>query len=509
MATSSLGSKITLLVVVVILSFAGIGDAIVYDLSVFNRSSFPSDFLFGAASAAYQYEGAAFEDGKGPSIWDTYTHKFSDKILDKSNGDVGNDFYHRYKEDVKLLKFMGLDVFRMSISWPRILPRGKLIWGVNKKGIEFYNNVFNELIANGITPYVTIFHWDLPQALEDEYSGFLSPLVIDDFRDFADLCFKEFGDRVKHWITLNEPFTFVNGGYDIGIVGQLAPGRCSRWLNCTQGNSATEPYLAAHHLLLCHASTVRLYKAKYQATQKGEIGVTIVTHWMVPYSNSKLDIEAAQRAIDFIYGWFADPIFTGDYPKSMRSYVKHRLPRFTQEQSAMLKGSLDFVGVNYYTGNFVQHLVNRTGRVVSSTDNMCHLGTDRNGTHIGDLTGVSSFDVYPKGLHDLLVYTKEKYNNPKIYVTETGIGDQVHSVKVDTNDPQRIDYYNRHLKAIGKAIQQGVNVKALFAWTFMDTFEWGSGYTMRFGLCYVDFKNGLKRIPKRSALWLRKSMLKN
>ncbi|KAK4488649.1 hypothetical protein RD792_004418 [Penstemon davidsonii] len=456
-----------------------------------------------------KYEGAAFEDGKGPSIWDNFTHKFPEKILDGSNGDVADDFYHRYKKDVKLMKLVGLDAFRMSISWPRILPRGKLSGGVNKKGIAFYNNVFDELIANGITPYVTLFHWDVPQALEDEYTGFLSPLIIDDFRDFADLCFKEFGDRVKHWITLNEPFTFASGGYDIGIVGQLAPGRCSPWLNCTQGNSATEPYLAAHHLLLSHAAAVKLYKEKYQATQKGEIGITLVTHWMVPNSNSRQDVEAAQRALDFIYGWFADPVFTGDYPKSMRSLVKNRLPRFTDEQSAMLKGSLDFLGVNYYTGNYASHIASRNGRVVSSTDMMVQLSTQRKGRHIGALTGVSIFDVYPKGLHDLLVYTKAKYDNPKIYITETGLGDQDNGLKNGTNDPQRIDFYNGHLKAAGRAIKQGVNVKGLFAWTFMDTFEWGSGYTLRFGLYYVDYKNGLKRIPKRSALWLGKSIRKN
>ncbi|KAL3832903.1 hypothetical protein ACJIZ3_007639 [Penstemon smallii] len=514
MAKSSHGSNtlaliirfLLLLLVVLFFSFAGTGHAIDFDLSLFNRTTFPSDFSFGAASSAYQYEGAAFEDGKGPSIFDTFIHKFPDKILNRSNGDVADDFYHRYKDDVKLVKFVGLNAFRMSISWPRILPRGKLSGGVNKKGIAFYNNVFDELIANGITPYVTIFHWDLPQALEDEYKGFLSPLIIDDFRDFADLCFKEFGDRVKHWITMNEPFIFISSGYD---VGSLAPGRCSYWLNCTYGNSATEPYIAAHHMLLSHASTVKLYKAKYQATQKGEIGITLVSHWMVPYSSSRLDVQAAQRALDFMYGWFADPIFTGDYPKVMRSLVKNRLPRFTDEQSEMLKGSLDFLGLNYYTGNYAQHIANRTGRVTSGTDNLVNLSTARRGQHIGDLTGVSIFDVYPKGLHDLLVYTKAKYNNPKIYITETGIGDQDNGVKKGINDPQRIDFYNGHLKAVGRAIKQGVNVKGLFAWTFMDTFEWGSGYTLRFGLYYVDYKNGLKRIPKRSAIWLKKSIIEN
>ncbi|GFP93126.1 beta-glucosidase 24 [Phtheirospermum japonicum] len=288
-------------------------------------------------------------------------------------------------EDVKLLKNLGLDTFRFSISWPRILPRGKLSGGVNKEGIAFYNNVINELLANGITPFVTIFHWDLPQALEDEYTGFLSPLIVDDFRDFSELCFKEFGDRVKHWITLNEPFIFTNGGYDGGFLGNLAPGRCS---SCPKGNSATEPYIVAHHLLLSHAAAVQIYKEKYQ-------------------------------------------------------------------------------------------------------------------------TGVPIFFSYPKGLHDLLVYTKKKYNNPLIYITETGMGDQNNeTLKNSINDPQRVDFYNRHIRAVGRAIEEGVNVKGLIAWSFLDNFEWGSGYTLRFGLCYVDRTNGLKRIPKKSALWFRNGLVK-
>ncbi|KAI3448933.1 hypothetical protein Pfo_005598 [Paulownia fortunei] len=499
-------TTLALVLFLVCSSFAGTGLGLVYQSSPFNRSSFPPGFMFGAASSAYQYEGAAFEGGKGPSIWDTFTHKFPEKIADQSNGDVANDFYHLYKEDVKLLKYIGLDAFRMSISWPRILPRGKLSGGVNKEGIAFYNNVFNELLANGIIPFVTLFHWDLPQALDDEYRGFLSPLIIDDYKDFAELCFKEFGDRVKYWLTFNEPFTFTNGGYDGGFLGNLAPGRCS---SCHQGNSATEPYIVGHHLLLCHAAAVKLYKEKYQATQKGEIGIALVTHWFVPYSSSRLDIKAAQRALDFVYGWFIHPVVYGDYPRTMQSLVGNRLPKFTEEQSAMLKGSYDFLGLNYYTGNYAAHLSSRNGNVSSTTDSMAHLSTDIKGVPIGDPTGVSIFYSFPKGLHELLVYTKEKYNNPTIYITENGIGDQNNDTISNTiEDPQRIDFYNRHLHAVRAAIGQGVNVKGFIAWSFLDNFEWGSGYTLRFGLCYVDYKNGLKRIPKKSAIWFRKCLTK-
>lgn len=337
--------------------------------SLFNRTIFPKDFVFGVASASYQYEGAWNEDGKGPSVWDTFTHEFPDKIANRSNGDVALDFYHRYKDDVKLLDYIGMDGFRFSISWSRVLPHGKLSGGVNKAGIAFYNNLINELISKGIQPFVTIFHWDTPQALEDEYGGFLSPRIVDDYADFAELCFKEFGDRVKHWITLNEPYVVAWGGYD---QGELAPGRCSAWMEtCPHGNSGIEPYIVTHHLLLSHASAVRLYKQKYQASQKGVIGITIVSFWFLPYSNSKADKLAAQRALDFMYGWFMDPITSGDYPKSMRQLVGNRLPKFTPEQAKLLKGSFDFLGLNYYTSYYVYNLPRTNSANLSySTDSL-------------------------------------------------------------------------------------------------------------------------------------------
>ncbi|XP_073142031.1 beta-glucosidase 12-like [Henckelia pumila] len=390
------------------------------------------------------------------------------------------------------MKSIGLDAFRMSISWPRILPNGKLSGGVNKEGIAFYNDVFNELLANGIAPFVTLFHWDPPQALEDEYGGFLSPKIVDDFKDFAEICFNEFGDRVKNWITLNEPFTFANGGYDGGIVGNLAPGRCSPWANCQHGNSATEPYVVAHHLLLCHSEASNLYKQKYQPIQKGQIGVTLVSHWFVPYSTSILDVNAAQRALDFMYGWFMHPLVYGQYPTIMRQILGKRLPEFSDDQAAGLKGSFDFLGLNYYTGIYAAHLPNYIdiGRVnvSSTTDNMARLSPDINGELIGEPTGLPSFYVYPRGLLDLLNYTKERYNNPNIYITENGIADPSSgNFTEDTEDLKRINFHNRHLRAVREAIAHGVNVKGYFAWSFLDNFEWDNGYTVRFGFCHVDY----------------------
>ncbi|KAG7948012.1 hypothetical protein I3843_14G124300 [Carya illinoinensis] len=483
----------------------------IYGISSLNRTSFPKGFIFGAAAAAYQYEGAAKEDGKGPSMWDYYTHKYPELIADGSNGDVAVDQYHRYKQDVAILKDMGADAYRFSISWPRLIPTGKISKGVNREGIKYYNNLINELLSKGLKPFVTIYHWDIPQALDDEYGGFLSDKVVEDFRDFADLCFREFGDRVKHWITLNEPWTYSNGGY---AQGTLAPFRCSSWYspNCTGGNSAIEPYLVSHHLLLAHAAAVKVFKQKYQAVQKGVIGITHVCHWMVPYTNSKQDVDAASRALDFMFGWFMDPLTNGDYPHSMRTLVGKRLPKFTETQSELVKGSYDFIGINYYTANYAAYApsynyVNKS----YVTDSLVNQTTERNGVLIGPEAASSWLHVYPSGIRDLLKYTKEKYYNPQIYITENGI-DEFNNASLPLKealvDTQRIDYYYRHLYYLNKAIKEGVRVKGYFAWSFLDNFEWNSGYTVRFGIYFIDFNDKLKRYPKLSAHWFKNFLKK-
>ncbi|CAA2978074.1 beta-glucosidase 12-like [Olea europaea subsp. europaea] len=439
-----------------------------------------------------RYEGAAEEDGRGPSIWDDFTHKYPGKIVDHSNGDLANDFYHRYKEDVKLMEFIGLNAFRFSISWSRILPHGKLSKGINKEGIAFYNNLINELLSKGIQPFPTLFHWDLPQALEDEYGGFLSPRIVDDFRDFADVCFKEFGDRVKHWVTMNEPYIFTLGGYDLG---KLAPGRCSPWMTngCPDGNSATEPYIVAHVMLLCHAQTVELYREKYKASQKGQIGIVLISFWFVPYSKSQADVRAAKRALDFMYG-------------CMRTLVGDRLPNFTDEEANLVKGSYDFLGLNYYTSFYAADLPSANLINISMTsDSNTNLTSERNGKFIGNSTGIPEFRVYPRGLKDLLIYTKQKYKNPSIYITECGMSEaNITTIDRGTNDPQRIRFYRRHLLAVRQAIREGVDVRGFFPWSLLDNFEWNSGYNQKFGLIYVDRANELKRYVKKSALWFKK-----
>ncbi|BBH05461.1 beta glucosidase 11 [Prunus dulcis] len=327
-------------------------------------------FVFGASSSAYQVEGAADEDGRTPSILDTFAHAGN---FDGATGDVACDEYHKYKEDVKLMADTGLEAYRFSISWSRLIPNGK--GPVNPKGVQYYNNLIDELISNGIQPHVTLHHSDLPQALEDEYGGWVGREIVysflpfvskfnasrrnktnvikqfygcrKDFTAYADVCFKTFGDRVLYWTTMNEPNVFSLGGYDIGF---LPPQRCSApfGANCSRGNSSVEPYIAVHHLLLSHASAARLYKKKYQDKQHGFVGINVFAYWFVPLTKTIEDELAAQRALDFYTGWILNPLVFGDYPDVMKKNAGSRLPAFTSLESRSVKGSCDFLGINYY-----------------------------------------------------------------------------------------------------------------------------------------------------------------
>ncbi|KAI4324290.1 hypothetical protein L6164_023841 [Bauhinia variegata] len=431
----------------------------ILDVSSLNRSSFPKGFIFGTASSAYQYEGAANIDGRGPSIWDTFCHKYPEKIKDGKNGDVAVDAYHRYKEDVKIMKELNLDAYRFSISWSRILPKGKLSGGINQEGIRYYHNLIDQLLAKGLTPFVTIFHWDLPQALEDEYGGFLSRHIVNDFRDYSELCFKEFGDKVKHWITLNEPLSYSKIGYS---SGKYAPGRCSAWLNqnCTGGDSGTEPYLVSHNLLLSHAAAVKVYKTKYQRSQRGVIGISLITDWFVPLTDKKEEKEAALRALDFMFGWYMTPLTSGEYPESMRTLVKNRLPKFTKEESRLLKGSFDFLGLNYYSSHYASNAPNISTRPYYETDSLVNVTNERDGMPIGPMAASELLYVYPRGLREILLYIKTKYNDPVIYITENGYdepNDPTLSLEESLLDTYRIDFHFRHLYYLHSAMRDGVN----------------------------------------------------
>ncbi|XP_059441316.1 beta-glucosidase 17-like [Corylus avellana] len=406
----------------------------------FNRTSFPSDFIFGTASAAYMIEGATNIDGRGPSTWDTFIKNHPEKIADSpdaKNADVACDFYHRYKEDVQLLKTIGVDSFKFSISWSRVLPKGKVSRGVNSQGVKFYNDLINELLSNGIKPLVFLMHFDPPQALEDDYDGPLSTNFVNDFQDYADFCFKTFGDRVKLWATMNQPISISVNGYS---TSTFPPGRCSSYVpNCTAaGNSATEPYIVGHNLLLAHGAAVKLYKDKYQPYQKGKIGVAAYSTWMEPKYNTSSSREAASRYMDFLFGWFVNPVIFGDYPEGIKSVLGNRLPKFTEAQSKLVKGSLDFLGISYYSAGYAETLPSANGvNVTFWTD------VHANITNTGF--------IQPEGLRKLLLYIKEKYNNPVVYITENGIGDP--DIIDITNDSGRIEYYYLHLLALTKAIK--------------------------------------------------------
>ncbi|KAH6797814.1 beta glucosidase 40 [Perilla frutescens var. hirtella] len=471
-----------------------------------SRASFPKGFVFGTASSAYQYEGAVKEGGRGPTIWDKFAHEIG-KVIDFSNADIADDQYHRYNEDISLMKNMGMDAYRFSIAWSRIYPSGT--GEINQAGIDHYNKVINDLLAQGIEPYVTLYHWDLPQSLEDSYTGWLSPQIIKDFTTYAETCFKEFGDRVKHWITFNEPHTFAVQGYDVGLQ---APGRCSILLRafCRAGNSATEPYIVGHNVLLSHTTVVDIYKKKYQPKQHGSIGISLDSFWYDPASNSSNDIEASHRAIDFNLGWFLEPLIKGDYPRSMRTRVRDRLPRFTMEQSVMLRGSYDFIGINHYTTWYAsQDKTNIIGALLndSLSDSGAFTFPIAIGQPVYDRANSVWLYIVPHGIRRLMNHIKKEYGNPPIIITENGMDDGNNpftSLRDALKDDKRIKYHNDYLTNLLAAIQEdGCNVKGYFAWSMLDNWEWGAGYTSRFGLYYVDYNDNRKRYAKNSVNWFK------
>ncbi|KAJ7523015.1 hypothetical protein O6H91_18G034700 [Diphasiastrum complanatum] len=464
-----------------------------------HRCHFPQHFVFGTATASYQVEGAVKEGGRGPSVWDIFSHT-PGKIADNGHGDIAVDQYHKYQEDVSLIAGMGFDAYRFSISWPRIFPDGSNK-EVNKEGIEYYNRLINSLISKGIEPYATLYHWDLPQSLQDSFGGWISRDIVEHFVAYAEVCFAAFGDRVKHWITLNEPLQFSVNGYGTGIH---APGRCSYRFVSPAGNSSTEPYLAAHHALLAHAGAVNIYRKKFQGKQRGRIGMACDCEWAEPLTDSPEDKAASQRRLEFQLGWFLDPIFFGDYPAVMRKHVGDRLPRFTSFEIAGLRGSVDFVGINHYTSRFATPGPTATDPSDYGQDQEVLLSVQRAGSMIGDRAASEWLFIVPWGLQKLLHWVTARYNKPPIIITENGMDDpNLETVLLEEilQDAKRILYYQTYLSSVLKAIREGADVQGYFAWSLLDNFEWSMGYTKRFGLYYVDYSNGLKRHAKSSALW--------
>ncbi|XP_006644213.1 beta-glucosidase 1 [Oryza brachyantha] len=460
-----------------------------------SRRSFPAGFVFGTAASAYQVEGMALKDGRGPSIWDAFV-KIPGEIANNATADVTVDEYHRYKEDVDIMKRMGFDAYRFSISWSRIFPTGT--GKVNWKGVAYYNRLINYMLKIGITPYANLYHYDLPEALEVQYGGLLNRKIVEAFADYAEFCFKTFGDRVKNWMTFNEPRVVAALGYDDGA---FAPGRCTK---CKAGNSATEPYIVAHHLILSHAAAAQIYRHKYQHVQKGRIGILLDFVWYEGLTNSTADQDAAQRSRDFHVGWFLHPIIYGEYPKSLQVIVKERLPRFTADEIQMVKGSIDYVGINQYTAYYVRDQQPNATTIPSySSDWHAAFAYERNGVPIGPRANSDWLYIVPWGLYKAVTYVKEKYGNPTMLLSENGMDDPGNvTVAQGVHDTARVAYYRSYITKLKEAIDDGANCVGYFAWSMLDNFEWKLGYTSRFGLVYVDFAT-LRRYPKASAYWFR------
>ncbi|KAK9139344.1 hypothetical protein Scep_009025 [Stephania cephalantha] len=454
-----------------------------------SRDDFPPKphFVFGSGTSAFQVEGAEAEDGRTPSIWDGVAQSVkNERGVDCCDG------YHKYKEDVQLMVATGLEAYRFSISWSRLIPNGR--GSVNPKGLQFYNNFINELVSNGIQPHATLIHYDLPQALEDEYGGWLNGKIVKDFTAYADVCFREFGDRVSYWVTINEANVYALGAYDLGI---FPPRRCSApfGISCKAGNSSTEPYIVAHNALLAHASAARLYKRKYQLTQQGFIGFNIFMYRFVPFTNATKDAIATQRAYDFYVGWFMDPLVFGDYPDVVKRNAGTRIPSFTPEESKLVKGSWDFFGLNHYNTLYVRDDLDRLKMKQRdfSMDMAVKLILDWDGVPPGE------FPIDPYGTRICLEYIKQHYGNPPVFIHENG---QKTFRNASLNDASRMKYLESYIGSMLEAMRNGSNTKGYFTWSFMDLFELFGGYESSYGLYYVDLDNpNLTRYPKLSAHW--------
>ncbi|KAF9531231.1 glycoside hydrolase family 1 protein [Crepidotus variabilis] len=456
----------------------------------------PKDFLWGFATAAFQIEGSTDVDDRGKSIWDDFS-RLPGKTADGRNGDVATDSYRLWKEDLALLKQYGVKSYRFSISWSRIIPLGGRNDPVNPKGIEYYNGFINGLLENGIIPFLTLYHWDLPQALHDRYGGWLNKdEVVKDYTNYAKVCFEAFGDRVKHWLTINEPWCVAILGYGRGV---FAPGRSSDRQRSPEGNSSTEPWIVGHHIILAHAHAVKVYREQFKPTQKGQIGITLNGDWAMPYDDTPENIDAAQHALDFAIGWYADSVHLGFYPPYMREVLGDRMPDFTPEEWEIVKGSSDFYGMNTYTTNLC-----RAGGDDEFQGNVDYTFTRPDETQLGPQAQSPWLQDYPQGFRALLNYIYKRYKLP-ILVTENGFSVKGESdIPIDeaVKDDARVHYFQGTTEAMLSAIHEdGVDVQAYFPWSLLDNFEWADGYITRFGVTYVDYETQ-KRYPKDSAKFL-------
>lgn len=430
---------------------------------------FPPGFVWGTATASYQVEGASNEDGRGESVWDRFCAT-PGKVRNADTGAIACDFYHRYRDDIGLMRELGIDAFRFSIAWPRILPNGR--GAINAKGLDFYDRLVDELLGSGIDPFVTLFHWDTPQVLEDE-GGWPVRATIDAFDEYVEAVARRLGDRVEHWITHNEPWVVAWIGYG---WGHHAPGR----------TSDADALATAHHLLLSHGHAVEILRS---LSPGSEIGITLNLDHPYPASDGPEDI-AASRWVDGMHNrWFLDAIFRGEYPGDILEAFAPSMPAIEDGDMRAIARPIDFLGVNNYTSPLV--------------------GADTNGgrsriLHRDDVDRTDmGWEVVPGGLHDMLVRVQRDYGPPEIYVTENGAAfSDVRGHDGSVADPERQAYLAEYVDAARRAIAEGVPLRGYFAWSLLDNFEWAWGYWKRFGLVYVDYAT-LERVPKGSFYWYR------
>ncbi len=447
--------------------------------------AFPPDFTWGAATAAYQIEGAWDEDGRKPSIWDV----FSAEPGKTWNGDTGKtacDHYHRFREDVALMKELGLPAYRFSIAWPRILPDGR--GKINQKGLDFYSSLVDELLSAGIEPWVTLYHWDLPQVLQEQ-GGWLNPAIIDAFVEYTQAVVGALGDRVKHWMTFNEPQCFIGLSLQQGVQ---APGLK------LPASSITK---AVHHVLVAHGKAVDVLRARGGSDYC--IGIVPTTQTMIPATESPQDIEAARRAtfchtsvrpIIWTLSLFTDPLFLGTYPSDILEVIEKDLPQGWEKDMPLINRKIDFCGINLYSGKRLH--ADAQGNPVM---NPVPAGFPQ--TAIKWFVEDETLRWCPRFIH-------ERYKIP-VVIAENGLSmtDWVH-LDGKVHDPQRIDYTHRYLRGLHKAIEDGAEIKGYFHWSLMDNFEWSEGYKERFGLVHVDFATQ-KRTIKDSGYWYKEVIQSN
>jgi beta-glucosidase len=429
---------------------------------------FPADFLWGTATASYQIEGAAKEDGRSESVWDRFCAT-PGKVRNGDNGAVACDFYHRYPDDIALMRELGLDAFRFSIAWPRVLPGGR--GKVNQAGLDFYDRLVDELLASGITPFATLFHWDTPQVLEDE-GGWPSRGIVDAFCEYVEAVVGRLGDRIPNWITHNEPWVVAWVGHG---WGHHAPGR----------TSDADALATAHHLMLSHGLAVEIIRGR---APDARVGITLNLDNPTPVSDDPDDV-AARDWVDGLHNrWFLDPIFRGAYPEDMLEAWNALMPEVRDGDLETINAPIDFLGVNNYSSPLVARGEDGRAQIVRRED------VDR--TDMG-------WEIVPEQLYGLLTRLARDYEPPAIYITENGAAfPDVRGHDGSVQDPERQAFLESYIEAAGRAVAEGVPLRGYFAWSLLDNFEWAWGYWKRFGLIYIDYAT-LERVPKGSFYWYR------